>query len=279
MYRVFLLAICAALGVGQCHAATPPAWRLVWSDEFNGPANAPPDPAKWNYDLGGGGWGNGEQETYTNARSNSFQDGHGHLVIRALRDGSGKYTSARLRSGRTTKGDTADNKWQFGKIEARIQMPFGPGIWPAFWMLGSDIATVAWPACGEIDILENFGPKTDQASTVHGTIHGPGYPGVGIGAPFRLPGSQRFAGGFHTFSVEWSRDSIRFLVDGVVYQTVTPQSLPANSIWAFNHPFFLLLNLAIGGKDTFLGEPAADTPFPQDMLIDYVRVYAPAAAR
>ncbi len=269
--RAFVLLLLTAIaGLAQ---TTPGAWQLFWSDEFNGPANTPPDPSKWNYDLGGGGWGNGEQETYTNSSSNAFQDGNGHLVIRALRDSSGNYTSARLRSGMTTATDSANVSWQFGKVEARIKLPFGPGVWPAFWMLGSDITTVPWPGCGEIDILENFGANIDNAATVHGTIHGPGYQNVGIGASYQLPASQKFTDDFHLFSVEWSQDSIQFFVDGASYQKLSPASLPSNGQWEFNAPFFILLNLAVGGTSTFLGTPTPGTPFPQDMLVDYVRVY------
>ena len=254
-------------------AQTTTAWQLYWSDEFNGSANTPPDPTKWNYDLGGGGWGNGEQETYTNSLANAFQDGQGHLVIRAIRDQNGNYTSARLRTGATSPTDTANLNWQYGKIEARIKLPYGPGIWPAFWMLGADITSVPWPGCGEIDILENFGAHIDDASTVHGTIHGPNYQGTGIGAAYQLPLQETFTSDFHIFSIEWSQNSASFFVDGANYETVTPASLPAGGSWVFNDPFFILLNLAIGGPTTFLGTPTATTPSPQDMLIDYVRVY------
>jgi uncharacterized protein (TIGR03437 family) len=251
-------------------------WQLFWSDEFNGPANTPPDPTKWNYDIGGGGWGNGEQENYTNSIDNAFQDGSGNLVIRAIRDSSGNFTSARLRSGVAalgTNSDTANLNWQFGKVEARIKLPFGPGVWPAFWMLGADITTVPWPGCGEVDILENFGANIDNPSTVHGTIHGPNYQNTGITASYQLPNPETFTNDFHIFSVEWSQDSMQFFVDGSNYESLTPASLPSGGVWEFNNPFFILLNLAIGGNSTFLGTPTAATPFPQDMLIDYVRVY------
>jgi uncharacterized protein (TIGR03437 family) len=277
MRTIFLILVTASVGLAQLKkpATTPSttAWQLFWSDEFNGTANTPPDPTKWNYDIGGGGWGNGEQETYTNSLSNAFQDGQGHLVIRAIRDASGNFTSARLRSGMTAPSDTANVSWQYGRVEARIKLPFGPGVWPAFWMLGSDINTVPWPGCGEVDILENFGANIDNASTVHGTIHGPNYQSTGITAAYQLPFAQTFTDDFHLFAVEWSQDSIQFFVDGASYSTVSPSSLPSNGQWVFNDPFFILLNLAIGGPTTFLGTPTPDTPFPQEMLVDYVRVY------
>lgn len=265
---LFLLLLPALL------SAQTSGWHLVWSDEFNGAANTPPDPTKWNYDLGGGGWGNGEQEVYTNSVNNVFQDGQGHLVIRAIKDSNGNFTSGRLLTGMDSSTDPVNLNWQYGKIEARIKLPFGAGVWPAFWMLGSNLLTVDWPTCGEIDILENFGPGgNDDAATVHGTIHGPNFANAGVGAPYHLPNQETFISDFHLFSVEWSQDSVRFFVDGTNYESLTPASLPSGGQWVFNQPFFLLLNLAIGGPTTFLGTPDPDTPFPQDMVIDYVRVY------
>ncbi len=275
-----LIALAASLAFSQIAPRAAKPRKLVWSDEFNGPATTPPDPAKWNHDLGGGGWGNGEQEVYTDSLRNAFQDGRGHLVIRAIRDASGKYTSARLRTGKTAPTDSANGAWRYGRVEARIQLPFGPGVWPAFWMLGADLQTAGWPTCGEIDILENFGTKfgdkIEDASLVHATLHGPGYSGAkGIGSPFQLPAPQTFTQGFHIFALDWAPDLIDISVDGQSYRKLTPASLPAGARWVFDHPFFILLNLAIGGKSTFIGEPAPETPFPQDMLVDYVRVYAP----
>jgi uncharacterized protein (TIGR03437 family) len=267
---VFLSLLSSALSFAQ----TASGWHLVWSDEFNGVANSPPDPTKWNYDIGGGGWGNGEQEVYTNSTNNSFQDGKGNLVIRAIKDSNGNFTSARLRTGMTSPTDTANLSWQYGRIEARIKLPYGSGVWPAFWTLGSNINTVSWPTCGEMDILENFGPGgNDDASTVHATIHGPNFANTGVGAPYHLPNQQKFTDDYHLFAVEWSQNSIQFFVDGTNYESLTPASLPSGGQWVFNQPFFLLLNLAIGGPTTFLGTPQPDTPFPQEMLIDYVRVY------
>jgi len=251
-------------------------WKLVWSDEFNGPAGAQPDPKNWNYDLGGGGWGNGEAEVYTNAPNNVFQDGKGHLVIRAIRDSSGNYTSARLQTGAPgASTETADLSWQYGRIEARIKLPFGQGVWPAFWMLGENIGAAGWPQCGEVDIMENFGTFNNNVSINNGTAHGPGYSGdSGIGEPYTLPFGEKVADDYHVYAIEWSKNSVVWFVDGASYHTVTPASIPAGDQWVFNQPFFLLLNLAIGGSSTFLGTPDPHAPFqPQDLLVDYVRVY------
>jgi uncharacterized protein (TIGR03437 family) len=236
-------------------------WKLVWSDEFSGPANTPPDSSKWVYDLGAGGWGNNELQAYTNSTDNAYLDGNGNLVIRALRSPTG-YTSARLK----TLGKLAV---KYGRIEARIKVPFGQGIWPAFWMLGNDFPTASWPASGEIDIMENIGR---EPATVHATIHGPGYSGgSGLSGAYTLPGGQRFADAFHTFAVTWTADSIEFFVDSISYHKVSPASLAAGREWVFRKPFFLLLNVAVGG--IWPGNPDATTTFPQSMTVDYVRVY------
>jgi uncharacterized protein (TIGR03437 family) len=257
------------------------AWQLVWSDEFNGAAGAAPDPTKWNYDLGGGGWGNGEAETYTNSPNNVFQDGQGNLVIQAIRDTDGNFTSARLQTGAPgASTQTTDLSWQYGLVEARIKLPFGLGVWPAFWMLGEDIETVSWPTCGELDIMENFGTFNNNVSINNGTAHGPGYSGgSGITAAITLPFGETVYDDYHIYDMLWSQNSIQFLVDGVVYNTVTPASIPTGDQWVFNAPFFVLLNLAIGGSGTFLGTPDPTAPFPnQDLVVDYVRVYQAVAA-
>ena len=249
-------------------ATTAKKWTLVWSDEFNGPDGSAPDPSKWTYDLGGKGFGNNELETYTSRPENVQQKG-GNLVITARKesftgsDGTPRdYTSARIK----TEGlfDRA-----YGRFEARIKIPRGQGIWPAFWMLGNDIAKVSWPDCGEIDIMENIGK---EPSIVHGTIHGPGYSGEkGIGSPFSLPDDQKFADDFHVYAVEWEPKQIRFYVDDHLYATRTPADLPAGAKWVYDHPFFIILNLAVGGY--WPGNPDKTTEFPQQMLVDYVRVY------
>ena len=276
--EVSLLVVLAAAVPAQTTKSTPQAstgWQLVWSDEFNGAAGSPPNPANWNFDLGGGGWGNGEAETYNNSASNVFEDGAGNLVIRAIKDAQGNYTSARLQTGAPgASTGSADLSWQYGLIEARIKLPFGKGVWPAFWMLGEDFGTVGWPTCGEVDIMENFGTFNNDASINNGTPHGPGFQNVAaLSVPYKLPFGETVYDDYHVYSIQWSPNSVVWYVDGAAYSTVTPASLPAGSQWVFNAPFFLLLNLAIGGPTTFLGTPDASVTFPQDMLVDYVRVY------
>jgi len=243
-------------------------WTLVWSDEFNGPNGSAPDPAKWTLETGGKGWGNNELESYTDRLQNAYQQ-DGNLVIKVLAekytgaDGVPRnYTSARLKT-------EAKFTQAYGRFEARIKIPRGQGIWPAFWMLGADIPTAGWPACGEIDIMENIGK---EPGTVHGTIHGPGYSGEhGIGAPFSLAAGQNFADDFHLYAVEWESKVIRFYVDDHLYETRTEADLPAGTKWVYDHPFFVLLNVAVGGP--WPGNPDATSEYPQTMLVDYVRVY------
>jgi beta-glucanase (GH16 family) len=247
--------------------------QLTFSDEFNSAKDTPIDNTKWTSEIGGKGWGNKEFQYYTDSVENAYQDGKGSLVIKAIKKdlpekdfkcwyGKCQYTSARL----ITK-EKFDQK--YGRFEARIKIPRGQGIWPAFWMLGSDFATVGWPKCGEIDILENIGR---EPKTVHGTIHGPGYSGAnGIGAAYKLPDNSVFADDFHVYAVEWKKNKIQWFVDGKLYQTLTPKNLPKGEKWVFDHPFFMLLNLAVGGN--WPGNPDETTVFPQEMVIDYVRVY------
>jgi beta-glucanase (GH16 family) len=257
---VTLLLMSLASGAAQTK------WTLIWSDEFNRPQDSAPDQAKWTYDLGAGGWGNHELEEYTDKKENVFLDGHGHLAIRAVRRESDKITSARLK----TQGHF---EVQYGKIEARIKIPYGQGIWPAFWMLGGNQSSAAWPNCGEIDIMENIGK---EPSIVHGTVHGPGYSGgKGIGAQRSLDGRARFSDRFHIFAAEWSPESIIFSVDRIPYNKVTHESLPHGAQWVFDHPFFLLVNLAVGGD--WPGNPGPETQFPQTMLVDWVRVWKSAS--
>jgi len=246
-------------------------WTLVWSDEFNGPDNSPIDPAKWTAEVGGNGWGNQELEYYTNRIDNAYQS-HGSLVIKAIKErytGSDhvtrEYTSARL----TTKNKFTS---KYGRFEARIKIPFGQGLWPAFWLLGDNISSMRWPACGEIDIMENIGR---EPSIIHGTIHGPGYSAAkGPSASYSLTGEQRFADSFHVFAVEWEPNVIRFYCDGTLYKTRTPADLPVGTTWDYDHPFFIILNVAVGGN--WPGNPDATTVWPQTMRVDYVRVYQSA---
>ena len=263
--------VIAALGAPVASGARPPAavQTLTWADDFDGPAGAAPDASRWTHETGGSGWGNNELEYYTDGTGNAALDGAGHLVITARQEnpagygcwyGSCQYTSARL--------DTASHfTQQYGRFEARIKLPRGQGMWPAFWMLGDNIGTAGWPGCGEIDVMENVG---FEPSTVHGSIHGPGYSG---GSPLTgtyTLGSGGFADDFHTFAVDWAPDSVTFSVDGNVYETHTPADTNGNP-WVFDHPFYLLLNLAVGGN--WPGSPDGTTSFPQQMIVDYVHVY------
>jgi beta-glucanase (GH16 family) len=236
--------------------------RLIWQDEFDGASGTSPDPAKWTYDLGAGGWGNQELESYTKSSNNVALDGQGHLIIRATKNPSGGYDSARIK----TQGRFS---FTYGRVEARMKLPRGQGMWPAFWMLGDDIKAAGWPKCGEIDIMENIGR---EPRVVHGTVHGPGYSGAhGMGAPFTFPEADLPSDGSHVYAANWTAGKIEILVDGKVYQTVTPQSLPPGTKWVFDHPFFLLLNLATGGA--WPGNPDDTTRFPQELVVDWVRVY------
>jgi beta-glucanase (GH16 family) len=254
--------------------ATPAAAALgplVWADDFNSAAGTAPSSSNWTHDIGGAGWGNNELEYYTNSTSNAATDGQGHLVITARKEnpagyscwyGSCQYTSARLNtSGHFTQ--------QYGHIEASIKMPRGQGIWPAFWSLGDNIGTVGWPTSGEMDIMETIGSTT---GTNHGSLHGPGYSG---GSPltgtYTLPNGASLADAFHTYAIDWSPNQVSFSVDGNVYETHTSADTNGNQ-WVFNHPFFLILNVAVGGS--WPGSPDSSTVFPQQMLIDYIHVYA-----
>ncbi len=246
------------------HASTP-----IWQDEFNQTAGTGPDPAKWLYELGNNGWGNKELQNYTDSRENSFvvddseaTDGKA-LVLKAVRTPAGGYTSARLKTlGKFTTG--------FGRIEARLKLPRGQGIWPAFWMLGDKIGTVPWPACGEIDIVEMIG---HQPGTLYGTLHGPGYSGTqGLTKSTQLPGGAEFSEAYHVFAVDWRPGRIDWMLDGKIYHTRTSADVPAGTGWVFDGiSCYLLLNLAVGG--VWPGYPDTKTQFPQEYRIDYVRVY------
>ncbi len=246
--------------------------KLSFKDEFNGASGSAVDATKWTAEIGGGGWGNQELEYYTNSTDNAYHDGKGSLVIKAVKltpplnlscwYGPCQYTSARL----ITKGKFEQ---KYGKFEVRIKIARGQGLWGAFWMLGNNIDKVGWPHCGEIDVMENIGR---EPSIVHGTVHGPGYSGArGIGAPFSLANNQVFADDFHVYSTEWSASNIKFFVDGTLYKTITAVDLPQGSKWVYDHPFFVILNLAVGGS--WGGNPDNTSVFPQTMMVDYVRIY------
>ncbi len=246
-----------------------PTTRLIWSDEFSGPAGTRPDPQKWRIDTGGTGFGNRELEFYTARARNVALDGHGHLAITARREvysGGGytrHYTSGKI-EGQGKFSVT------YGSIQARIELPAGQGLWPAFWALGTDVDSVGWPQAGEIDVMENLGQRP---FTAYGSIHGPSTctPFVfGLTTAVKAPAS--LSRGFHVYGVNRSPDLVQLTLDGVPYATYTPSSLSPGEQWIFNKPFFLILNLAVGG--TWPGAPNASTPFPARMLVDWVRVYS-----
>jgi beta-glucanase (GH16 family) len=244
---------------GMAPSATCPdaTWNLVWGDDFEGASGTAADSSKWTYDSGPN-WFNGELQYYAAGTDNASLDGNGNLVIEArqqTREGR-QYTSARLK----TEGKKT---FTYGRFEGRMKLPYGQGIWPAFWMLGGN----SWPNTGEIDIMENLGREPTIA---HGTIHGPGYSGAdGPTATYTLPGGAVFSDDFHTFAIEWEMNAIRWYVDGTLYSTKTPADIGGND-WVFDHGFFFILNVAVGGD--WPGDPDGTTVFPQKLLIDYVHV-------
>jgi beta-glucanase (GH16 family) len=243
-------------------------WTLIWSDEFDGEAGTPINAEFWTHDTGGHGWGNNELEYYTDRVANASLDGSGHLAIVARQEtlegydcdyGPCQYTSARILS-------QAKVEFTYGRVEARIRIPRGQGIWPAFWMLGANLDRVSWPNCGEIDVMENIGR---EPRTVYGTIHGPGYSGTnGIGSSYHI--DEDFADDFHVYTIVWEANVIRWYVDGELYNTVSADDLNGRA-WVYDHDFFIILNVAVGGG--WPGSPDETTEFPQTMLVDYVRVY------
>jgi hypothetical protein len=245
-------------GTGYTAAASYPGMKLTWSDEFNGKTL---DASSWTYESGGGGWGNNELEYYTSNTKNSFLSG-GNLIIEARKEimGSNNYTSARIvsRDKRT---------FTYGRIDIRARLPKGKGIWPALWMLGNNISSKPWPACGEIDIMELLG---DNPRVTYGTMHwGPAGGGsTHIGGNYTLS-SGSFYDQFHVFSLKWETDKLVFLVDDVIYFTGTKSQV--NGDYPFDKPFFFIMNVAVGGN--WPGNPDATTTFPQRMILDYVRIY------
>ncbi|MGW1626884.1 ricin-type beta-trefoil lectin domain protein [Streptomyces sp. NPDC002172] len=272
LFAALSAALVATAAVGPARAASASAdasaAAVTFSDTFDGAAGSPVDSSKWTLETGDN-VNNHEREYYTSGTGNAALDGQGHLVITARKEnpanyqcwyGTCQYTSARM----NTSGKFSA---QYGHVEARMKIPRGQGMWPAFWMLGTDIGSVGWPNSGEIDVMENVGY---EPSTVHGTIHGPGYSGSnGIGAAYSLPNGQAFADGFHTFAVDWAPNSVKWSVDGTVYETRTPSDVGGNT-WAFNKPFFLILNLAVGGY--WPGDPDGSTAFPAQLVVDSVSV-------
>jgi beta-glucanase (GH16 family) len=278
--------LCASFACTSNTPSTEPSratreWIQIWSDEFEGAAGARIDTTKWRFDVSDGcaagicGWGNNEKEYYTEAPDNIALNGSGQLMIVARLAPSGmtcyygpcRYTSAKI----TTRGKMNAAP---GRVEARIKLPSGQGLWPAFWMLGSSFPATPWPQCGELDIMENHGSTTTGVSSA---VHGPGYSG---NTPFvrgYALAQGTFSDDFHTFSVEWDSAQVRFLVDNTAHYTVTRSQLQVYGKSVLDQPFFLILNLAVGGN--FDGDPKSDAIFPATMLIDYVRVYEPKHAR
>jgi beta-glucanase (GH16 family) len=234
-------------------------WVIAWHDEFDG---SELDLKNWTFDIGGGGWGNQEWEAYTN-RTENVRVEDGMLVIEAREEpeliAGRNYSSARIK----TQGLHA---WQYGRIEARIKLPYGQGIWPAFWMLGDDLSKKGWPAAGEIDILEFIGKEPNH---IYATVHAPGYSGGnGVGSSL-VVSEQSLKNDFHVYAIEWEENEIRWYFDEQQYFKLTPDDVPDK--WIFDHPFFIILNLAVGGR--WPGYPNKTTVFPQFLYVDYVRVY------
>ena len=258
---------------------TPPPiqWTQTWSDEFDGPAGAPVDASKWTNDIGDGcdqrlcGWGNNEKEYYSADAANISTNGQGELVIVGNVAPAGltcyygpcRYTSAKI----TTRGKLVVSP--VGRLEARIKLSSGQGLWPAFWMLGSTCPQEPWPNCGEIDIMEN---KGSQSTTTSSALHGPGYSGA---TPFAH--AQTFPSStiteFHTYSMQWDLSSVTWLVDGVVHYSVGRDQIQSYGPSVLGKSFIVILNLAIGGH--FDGDPLSDSIFPATMVVDYVRVFQP----
>ncbi len=234
--------------------------ELVMEDEFD--TDGAPNNAVWDYDLGTGtnGWGNNELQYYTDRAKNVTVE-NGVLLITANKESyeGTAYTSARL----ITKGLFEQ---MYGRFEARIRLPFGQGMWPAFWLLGAHDDQALWPQIGEIDIMENRG---QEPTMISGAVHGPEYSaGEAITKSYTLA-NDRFDTGFHIFGIEWGPEYINFYVDDVLYNQITPADVPGE--WVFDHPFYIIINLAVGGS--YVGAPNSETTFPQTMLVDYVRVY------
>jgi hypothetical protein len=239
--------------------------KLVWADEFNTPAGALPD-ARWWEAQTGDGWGNGaELQTYTARPANASTDGAGHLAITARSEpgvGAHGYTSARLE----TRGRFS---FTYGRLEARMKFPSGTGLWPALWALGDDVTSVGWPAAGEIDVMEALG---QQPNVAYGHVHGPaGTSGAEYSWGRAITSAASLSGDFHTYGLIWQPDAIQWTLDGAVYATFTKAELQPGQRWVYDHPFHVLLDLAVGGA--WPGSPDATTPFPATLLVDWIRVY------
>jgi len=259
------LLLAAPAGTASCNREEASELQIIWQDEFDGPAGRLPDSTRWRFDIGTD-WGNDQLEYDTNRPENVSLDGAGHLAITAREE---SYLGQPYTSGRINTANLFEHAR--GRFEARIKMPSGRGLWPAFWLLGGNFEQVGWPTCGEIDIMEYRG---QEPGIVHGSLHGPGYSGGGaLTGRYELTG-RRFDEEFHVFAVEWNEDRITWLVDNARTLAVAPDDLPSGGRWVFNQPFFIILNVAVGGR--YVGPPDASTTFPQTMLVDWVRVYEEA---
>lgn len=256
----------------------------AWSDEFNGPSQGIPDATKWTYDVGRqNSWGNHELETYCSPgpvvskgcdplHPNAFVDGAGHLVLRAQRDADGNWTLARI----TTRGL---KNFQYGRIEARMKLPVGTGLWPAFWMLGANFSAAGWPAAGAVDIVENVSLRRSSnglgPTMIRASMHGPGYAGGNsLRHDFKFPNGERVDdGNFHTYGILWTPGVMQFYVDDPtnIFFVQNASNLPDGGEWVFDHPFYLVMNLAVGGD--WSGDPDSSTPNSAEILVDYVRAY------
>jgi beta-glucanase (GH16 family) len=262
-------------------AATKKTLKLLWSDEFNGKKGSLPSSKTWSREIGGGGWGNSERQYYTDKAANASMDGAGRLVITANRISNEyseqigevpgtedilnrcsecQFTSARMKTARNLS-------FQYGRIEARIKMPQGVGTWPAFWMLGGDLLDgVPWPECGEIDIIETRGVEPNMAS---GVLHGPGFgKGAGVGGTYQNP--TPLSDAYHVYAVEWKKNKVDFYLDDRLIASETPSSF-APGRWVFNHKFFLILNLAMGGE---FGGDIDPNLMQTRLFVDYIRYYS-----
>ncbi len=264
--------ICACLCLLGCtnDESTPVGAQnlnLVFEDEFNGEAGATINTDNWNFEIGNGqnGWGNNELQYYTNRPENVALDGEGNMVITAIRE---QFQGFPFTSARITTKDKVEQ--QYGRFEARIKMPGGRGVWPAFWMLGSDIDEIPWPTVGEIDITELRG---QEPNITIGSVHGPGYSGGNAISGSYVIENDRFDADFHEYAIEWTEDTIEYYLDGIRFNIITKDDVPQGAEWVFNErPFFMILNIAVGGN--FVGFPVDSTPLPQTMVVDYVRIYS-----
>lgn len=267
--RPLLIATCLALQVAACtnrsligRQPADAGWVLTWADEFDGPAGSAPSAASWTAETGSIAV-NGELQYYTTRPVNVELDGNGHLAIHVLREST--YPGYEHTSGRiSSQGHFAQ---EYGRFEARIKMPYGQGLWPAFWMLGEDFTSAGWPQCGGIDVAEAYG---HESSTVRAGIHTTASAGMALVAAVDM--KTNLSEAFHAFAIEWEPSEIRWYADDRLWQIRQAADLPAGSPWPFDHPFFMILNVAVGGW--YAGAPDASTPLPQTMLVDHVRVYS-----